>query len=224
METKVFVLRHGQTEANKTGRFAGRTPEPLTEEGEKQARLAGRLLSREEISKVFVSPLFRTRRTAELLVEELGYEVPIEFAPGFLEINIPSWEGKYKYELKRDPKFQYEVWVKAPHRFFLPDSETLAEVYGRAVREMERLFWNEKGKTVVVVTHMVIVRVLLVHYLELPLSFYRELPVPNALPFLFKRTNSEVTVEVPYGDDREAEKTRKVVAELTQKIKALKVE
>jgi len=42
--TKVWLLRHGQTEANVIGRFAGRTAEALTDAGRAQAREAGRRL------------------------------------------------------------------------------------------------------------------------------------------------------------------------------------
>ncbi len=207
MEVRVFLLRHGQTEANVRGRFAGRTDEPLTEEGERQALRAGEYLRAEGVSRIYHSPLLRTRRTAELMAQSLdGVELVPE--PGFLEINIPPWEGRYKYELRKDPAMQYEVWSRAPHRFFIPGCETLAEVYGRAVRTLEELFHREAGNTVVVVTHMVVVRVLLVHYLELPLAAYREVPVPNALPLLMYRKGLDIKIKVPYGEDEDTQKMR----------------
>jgi len=206
METWVFLLRHGQTFANVEGRFAGRTPEPLTEEGKTQARRAGEYLKGKGLSRIYISPLARTRHTAELMAEAMGQRPEIVEAEGFIEIDIPVWEGRYKYELRRDPEMYYEVWSQAPHRFYLPGCETLAEVYGRAVRAMEDLFHRERGGVVAVVTHMVVVRVLLIHYLELPLSAYREVPVPNALPILFRREGLTVTIEAPFGQGREAER------------------
>jgi len=79
---------------------------------------------------------------------------------------------------------------------------------------MEDLFHRESGRVVAVITHMVVVRVLLVHYLELPLSTYREFPVPNALPILLRRQGLTVTIEVPFGDGSEAEKMRKFLGRL----------
>ncbi len=208
METRVYVLRHGQTFANAEGRFAGRTPEPLTEKGEKQAVRAGEYLRADPPGRIYISPLHRTRRTAELMMEALGGSSEIVEASDFLEISIPPWEGRFKHELRSDPAMQYEVWSRAPHRFYLPGCETLAEVYGRAVRGMEEIFHRESGRAVAVVTHMVVVRSLLVHYLELPLSAYRTVPVPNALPVLFRRRDLEVTIEVPFGEGPEAEEMR----------------
>jgi len=213
METRVYILRHGQTPANVEGRFAGRTPEPLTPEGERQARKAGEYLKGEDICRIYVSPLHRTRRTAELMAEILNSPEIVE-EPGFLEIDIPPWEGRFKYELRKDPGMRYEVWSATPHRFYLSGCETLPEVYGRSVRAMEELFHRENGRSVAVVTHMVVVRVLLVHYLELPLSAYREIPVPNALPILFRRRDLTVTIEVPFGEGKDTQKMRDFLAKV----------
>ncbi|WP_297057431.1 histidine phosphatase family protein [Thermosulfurimonas sp.] len=214
METRVYLLRHGQTYANVEGRFAGRTREELTPQGREQAQRAGELLRVDPPQRIYVSPLHRTRHTAELLSRALGQAPELVEEPGFLEIHIPPWEGRYKYELRADPSLQYEVWSRMPHRFYLPGCETLAEVYGRAVRAMEDLFHRERGSVVAVVTHMVVVRVLLVHYLELPLAAYRTVPVPNALPVLFRRQGIEIRVEVPFDEGPEAEEMRRFLERL----------
>ncbi len=214
METRIYLLRHGQTYANAEGRFAGRTREELTPQGREQAQRAGELLRADPPRRVYISPLHRTRHTAELLCQALGGAPELVEEPGFLEINIPPWEGRYKYELRSDPSLQYEVWSRMPHRFYLPGCETLAEVYGRAVRAMEDLFHRERGSVVAVVTHMVVVRVLLVHYLELPLAAYRTVPVPNALPVLFRRQGMEIRVEVPFDEGTEAEEMRRFLERL----------
>ncbi len=196
--TKVWLLRHGQTEANVVGRFAGRTAEPLTDEGRKQARAAGRKLRGEGIRRIYASPLPRTMETARLVAEEL--ENPVEIIPeeAFLEINIPPWEGKQKAEIRRDPGLKYEVWSKTPHLFHLPGCETLAQVLERAVAGCEKVFAAEASGTTLIVTHMVVVRVLLVHYLGLPLADYRKIPVPNATPILLSRTAQGTVVKAPF--------------------------
>jgi len=196
--TKVWLLRHGQTEANVIGRFAGRTAEALTEEGRAQAREAGRRLRGEGIKRIYASPLPRTMETARLLAEEL--ESPVEIVPeeAFLEINIPPWEGRLKVDLRQDPAMKYEVWSKTPHLFALPGCESLQEVLARAVAGCESVFEKEAESAGLIVTHMVVVRVLLVHYLGLPLSAYREIPVPNATPILLVKSDGQVKIEAPF--------------------------
>ncbi len=180
------------------GRFAGRTAEPLTKEGRQQARSAGQKLRGEGIKRIYASPLPRTLETARLVAEEL--ENPVEIIPeeAFLEINIPPWEGKQKTQIRKDPSLGYEIWFKAPHLFKLPGCETLSQVLERAVAGCEKVFAAEVGGTSLIVTHMVVVRVLLVHYLGLSLAAYREIPVPNATPILLCREGQTTKVEAPF--------------------------
>jgi 2,3-bisphosphoglycerate-dependent phosphoglycerate mutase len=68
------LVRHGQSEWNLAGRFAGRTDVDLTEDGVNEARNAGRLLKAEglQFDAGFTSTLRRAQRTLAILVEELG--------------------------------------------------------------------------------------------------------------------------------------------------------
>jgi broad specificity phosphatase PhoE len=58
----IIVVRHGQTEANKSGVIG--TDSNLTEEGKQQAKELGDKLSREQIDVIYCSPLKRTSQTA----------------------------------------------------------------------------------------------------------------------------------------------------------------
>ena len=62
----LVLLRHGETEWSRSGQHTGRTDLPLLPEGEQAALRAGVLLRRWHFAKVLVSPLIRSRRTAEL--------------------------------------------------------------------------------------------------------------------------------------------------------------
>lgn len=66
----IFV-RHGQSAANKEETIADPST-PLTEQGEGQARDAGKELIDSHISKILVSPYTRAMQTADLIRNELG--------------------------------------------------------------------------------------------------------------------------------------------------------
>jgi broad specificity phosphatase PhoE len=66
---KIYLIRHGQTNWNKEGRFQGREDIPLNEIGLQQARKCGLALAGEEFKAVISSPLGRARKTAELIAE-----------------------------------------------------------------------------------------------------------------------------------------------------------
>lgn len=65
--TQIVVVRHAETEWSAQGRLTGTTDIPLTPRGEQQARALGERLEHREWASVMVSPMTRTRRTAELL-------------------------------------------------------------------------------------------------------------------------------------------------------------
>ncbi len=68
--SRVYLLRHGETEWSLSGKHTGRTDVPLTERGRSLAKAAGDLLLRlrgaEPPALVLTSPRSRARNTAEL--------------------------------------------------------------------------------------------------------------------------------------------------------------
>ena len=86
---EIVIVRHAEPEWVRDGLNIDEPP--LTERGRAQAELlAGRLAS-ETFDEVLVSPLLRTRQTAEPLLSALGRELRIE--PWLEEIRNPIWHG-----------------------------------------------------------------------------------------------------------------------------------
>jgi alpha-ribazole phosphatase len=74
---KLWLVRHGETEANVAGLYSGHAPTPLTPRGVAQARALGERLRAVPFDKVFCSELARTGTTADLLLgDRLSREVP----------------------------------------------------------------------------------------------------------------------------------------------------
>jgi broad specificity phosphatase PhoE len=69
----IYFLRHGQSQANVNGLFAGRKEDsPLTDLGREQARAAAQTLQNANITKIVSSSLARARETAEIVAANLG--------------------------------------------------------------------------------------------------------------------------------------------------------
>ena len=97
---ELLFIRHGATEGNLHHRYIGRTDEPLCEEGIAQVEtLRKQGLS---INRLFVSPMLRTRQTAELLFPQMPYTV----VDGLAETDFGRFEGKSADELSGDPAYQ----------------------------------------------------------------------------------------------------------------------
>lgn len=178
MKTTIYLIRHGLTAANKDKVFAGRTQEPLHPEGMAQLAEVGKSLAERGISKIFCGPLARTRQSARIVGELLG--VPAEAAEALTEISIPHWDGLTKETIRARFGPQYPTWLDDPAGFCLPDCETIAEVQRRAVGFLETLFHEYPGQNLLVVSHLIVVRALLLHYLAQPITDFRAIKVGNA--------------------------------------------
>ncbi|MDG4475675.1 histidine phosphatase family protein [Thiovibrio frasassiensis] len=178
MKTTIYLIRHGVTAANKNDLFAGRTQEPLHPEGESQLLEVGKRLALCAINKIFSGPLARTRQSAGIVGDLLS--VPVEAKDALNEIRIPHWDGLTKEMIRARFASEYPTWLADPAGFSVSGCETIAEVQGRAVAFIESLCAEFPGQTLLVVSHLIVVRALLLHYLARPLGEFRAIKVGNA--------------------------------------------
>jgi broad specificity phosphatase PhoE len=119
----IYLLRHGQTEFNRAGRYQGALDSPLTEMGRAQAAGMGarlRALIEEPASWLLQSsPLGRARETAEIVSGALGInEIAIE--PRLREITLGKWDGMTMDDIDAqfpgalDGAKRYEWMFRAP--------------------------------------------------------------------------------------------------------------
>ena len=102
---EVILVRHSVTQGNKEKRFVGRLDVPLAPEGETLARETAPLLP--TVEHLYISPMLRCRRTAELLWPGVEHTVVDDLR----ETDFGPFEGKNHEELKNDPLYQ---WVSPP--------------------------------------------------------------------------------------------------------------
>lgn len=100
--TEVYLIRHGEAVGNRERRYVGRTDVPLSAGGEAQAA-ALRGTPRPEV--LFVSPMRRARRTAELAFPGMAYTVLDDLR----ETDFGAFEGRTAEELRNDAA--YRAWV-----------------------------------------------------------------------------------------------------------------
>jgi phosphoserine phosphatase len=151
LDATIVLVRHGQTEFIVEGRFQGQTEAPLTPLGERQVRRAGLWLAHPDgdpplpisASAPFLishSPLGRTRRTAELIAEELagaGLAVPpLQPDPGLLEIAQGDWEGLTGAEISARFGDALGAWRRRPERAHASGGESLDQVRRRVERTL----------------------------------------------------------------------------------------
>ncbi|MEK7616380.1 MAG: histidine phosphatase family protein [Patescibacteria group bacterium] len=97
---KIFVIRHGETDLNKTGILQGqRQDAELNESGREQAKQTLQALPEHVFTICFSSPLKRARQTAEIIAEH--FRLPIIFRDELKEKDYGSLSGKSFEEVKK---------------------------------------------------------------------------------------------------------------------------
>lgn len=93
MTTTLYLIRHGETDWNRTKRWQGHADVPLNERGQQQAQLLAQYMRREGIhfDAIYSSDLTRAYQTAWELGAAL--RVAVQLLPALREIDVGTWSG-----------------------------------------------------------------------------------------------------------------------------------
>lgn len=157
--TTFYLVRHGESEGNAARIFTGQTDSPLTARGREQAEAVADELAKVNFDRIVSSDLSRTRDTAEVIAKRRG--MLVEVMPELREIDVGDRTGKTFDETRGLPSWNDDGFVSWPR------GETLDQVLARTLGAIERLVRESPGKTVLVVGHGGVNRILLSHFLGL---------------------------------------------------------
>lgn len=170
--SELVLVRHGETEWSRSGRHTGRTDLALTARGEEQARALASSLASRRIAHVFVSPLQRARRTAEL-AGLTPSRAAIAIEPGLMEWDYGAYEGRTKPEILAE-RPGWNLWRDGvPPGEGAHPGESVADVVARAdaVIERARARLADEAGDVVLVAHGHALRMVATRWLGLPPEF-----------------------------------------------------
>ncbi len=125
---RIEVIRHGETDWQRDGRYQGKTDVPLADDAPQQLQASDR-----PVARVYVSPLIRARQTADILFPE-AQQVVVE---GLQEMDFGVFEGCYATEMAEDPA--YRMWVDGGCVDTCPEGEDLARFSDRVCAAFENL-------------------------------------------------------------------------------------
>ena len=162
---RLFAIRHGATESSRARRFAGSRDVGLTAEGRTQCEAAARALADTPLAAVYTSPLERAQVSAEIIAAPHGLAVRVE--PRFREMTFGAWEGLTRSELAERYPTDSAAWARTPHLVTPPGGERLDAVAARVARGVESLRAGHAGATVVLVSHAIVLRLLVLAALGL---------------------------------------------------------
>lgn len=170
--TRLFLVRHGATNATEEGRFSGSSGADLSDQGRLQAARLGERLAPEKLAAVYASPLSRALDTAHVIARHCG--LPVETREALREIGHGHWEGKTREDVEREHAEEYAAWEADPFTFAPSGGESGVAVLARALPVIREIVTAHTGQQVLVVSHKATLRLLLSSLLGFDARGYRD--------------------------------------------------
>ncbi len=168
---RFLLIRHGETDWNRAGKFQGQIDVPLNDNGRKQASLAAEFLKTIHIDFGFTSPMSRPKETAQIILKEHP-PLKLDEDADLREIGHGLWEGKFEAQIKAEYPGELERWQSHPESVQMPEGENLQDVWTRATAAWQKIIAQigNEPRTGIVVAHDATNKVLLCSLLGLGLA------------------------------------------------------
>lgn len=189
--TKLFLLRHGESEWNVLKRVQGQSNPELTDRGLRQAKRAAKRLKDENIDVIYSSDLKRACNTAKTIGKELN--IKVDELCGIREMHFGTWEGLDLATIERDHHDHYKSWRTEPHNIEFDNGESLLTVQERALKDVRNLVAKNENKNILLVSHGTAIKTIILGLLDIDISKYSKMSIGNVgLSIIEFREFSEV--------------------------------
>mgnify|MGYP002626228818 CR=1 FL=1 len=153
---RIYIVRHGETNANKEGYLQGWSNDPLNDNGRKLAVITGQGMSGIKFDCCISSPLIRSKETADIILQESGNNTKIEYDDRIKEINFGTFE-RTSIRDEKVTKFLQKPIIA--YKFF--GGESIEDVMIRTQGFLKELIKRDDDKTYLVTTHGFALRAML---------------------------------------------------------------
>lgn len=190
-----YLVRHGETLWNTQGRTQGHGNSPLTEKGILQAKMLAEHIKKYPIDVIYSSDLGRAVETSNIIGEELGIEVVP--TPNLREMGFGLWEGMKIHDIKEKYPEDFKIWRTNPDELRIEGGENLHMIKERQDALIDRLNEMYEDKHILLVSHSVTVRAMLLSFLDSDVkNIYRIKQDNTALNIVEYRNYGPVVVKM----------------------------
>jgi probable phosphoglycerate mutase len=148
---KLYIVRHGETDFNVQGRYAGSTDVELNDNGLQQAKLLAENLSEHLIDIIISSTLKRAHKTALIIQGHL--HKPLVLLDEFVERSVGVYEGMTRDEVREKYPELWNQNVIGQFDCTLHEGESMRQVRERVHKGLQRIKHICGNRNVVLVTH-----------------------------------------------------------------------
>lgn len=198
MPQKIYLIRHGETEYNKSRRLQGWLDIPLNEVGHTQAKLAAEKLIDHHLDVLYSSDLLRAHETATHIARLTKQKIHKTFA--LRETDMGIFAG-WAWESEPDPDRE-QLWQEFEHArdnrvldWHGHNGESIGEMVERISTFLKELPKHHKGQHVGIVTHGGTINQILEYY-ELKSSLEGFRMIGNGSVLVLTKQENTYSLEV----------------------------
>ncbi len=169
---RLILVRHGETEWNRTLRFQGQSDVELSDVGIREAERVSDRLSGEQIDTIYASDLTRAARTAQIIACRHDMSDSIHYTPMLRELSFGDMEGLTFNEIERDHRDVFDIhdWIERSLQVCFPNGEGLTDLATRTKQFTESLDGQVADRSTLLVGHGGALQVLICQLLGMDLS------------------------------------------------------
>ena len=163
---KLILVRHGETQWVKQGRYQGSSDIPLNQRGILQARAAAKVLKEEKPAIIYSSKLLRAHQTAQEIAKTCRKQITVD--ERLNELCFGDWEGHEHARIhEKFPKASI-AWYEAKWNSCPPGGESLKSLDRRVSSFLTDLSEHySKDSTHILVSHGGPIRMFLIRLLKI---------------------------------------------------------
>ncbi|MBQ8432368.1 MAG: histidine phosphatase family protein [Clostridia bacterium] len=212
MTTTIYLIRHGESEANRRNTFLGHYDLGLTDTGREQAEITANFLSAHVTPDViYSSDLSRAYQTATPTAHRFGLSIQKDAA--LREIMAGAWENVPFDMISEQYRESYDIWKTDIGNAHPDGGESVLDLQRRIVTAVTRIAKENEGRVILLFTHATPIRVLAAHCKHLSADEIKTIPwVTNASVTKVCFDGTELTLEEYGRDDFMGDRTTRLSA------------
>jgi probable phosphoglycerate mutase len=176
-KTKIWLVRHGETQWNVALRLQGMKDSKLTQNGLRQAEMVARTLQTQKFNLLISSDLGRAIRTADIINKYHG--LPVRENKAMRERNFGIMEGLTREEIRLKFPDVFNGYMERKDSYDIPEGESLTAFYHRVIQGLNSIVEQHEGTDILIVSHGGVLDCIMRYIFNYPLSSPRRFSIYN---------------------------------------------
>ena len=192
---RIYLVRHGETDWNKMGRFQGSTDIPLNQYGIELAEITSEGLKEVPFDIIYTSPLVRAQKTAEIMRRDRQIEIITD--DRLKEMSFGVFEGADIRLVREQKEHGLYTLLNAPEKYRAEGGENFEEVIARCRSFIQETLLSAEVnyENVMISAHGGLIRCFLRCIENRPIAdFWKGIPQGNCAVTVIEMQNGKIQI------------------------------